>query len=149
MYSPVSLLRVPYKFMERLLHARIDPVIDPKLPKDRRSKRVSATEGRRWTRSPSSPRTSRTRFKLLKRQSLYSSTSRPLTTPFGSADSTSTPPPPPPPRSPSRGLLLEMLTNRSFTYPHQRWSTQPAKETQERCTPRLSAGSHAIQHLRA
>ena len=33
-YRPISLLCVPYKIMERLLHARLDPVIDPKLPKD-------------------------------------------------------------------------------------------------------------------
>ena len=33
-YRPVSLLCVPYKFMERLLHARVDPVIDPKLPNE-------------------------------------------------------------------------------------------------------------------
>ena len=33
-YHPVSLLCVPYKFMERLRHARIDQVIDPKLPNE-------------------------------------------------------------------------------------------------------------------
>ena len=33
-YRPVSLLCVPYEFMELLLHAHIDPVIDPKLPKE-------------------------------------------------------------------------------------------------------------------
>ena len=33
-YRPISLLCVPYKILERLLHAHLDPVIDPKLPKE-------------------------------------------------------------------------------------------------------------------
>ena len=33
-YRPISLLCVPYKVMERLLYARLDPVIDPQLPKE-------------------------------------------------------------------------------------------------------------------
>ena len=33
-YRPISLLCVPYKIMERLLHARLNPVIDPILPKE-------------------------------------------------------------------------------------------------------------------
>lgn len=33
-YRPIALLCVPYKIMERLLHGRLDPVIDPKLPKE-------------------------------------------------------------------------------------------------------------------
>ena len=33
-YRPIALLCVPYKIMERLLHARLDPVIDPILPKE-------------------------------------------------------------------------------------------------------------------
>ena len=36
-YRPISLLCVPHKIMERLLHARLDPGIDPKLPKDQAS----------------------------------------------------------------------------------------------------------------
>ena len=31
-YRPIALLCVPYKFLERLLHTRFDPVIDPQLP---------------------------------------------------------------------------------------------------------------------
>ena len=31
-YRPIALLCVPYKFLERLLHTRLDPVIDPQLP---------------------------------------------------------------------------------------------------------------------
>ena len=31
-YSPISLLCVPYKILERLIHSRIEPVIDPHLP---------------------------------------------------------------------------------------------------------------------
>ena len=31
-YRPIALLCVPYKFIERLLHTRLDPVIDPQLP---------------------------------------------------------------------------------------------------------------------
>ena len=33
-YRPIALLCVPYKILERLLHARLEPVIDPKLPKE-------------------------------------------------------------------------------------------------------------------
>ena len=33
-YRPITLLCVPYKILERLLHARLEPVIDPKLPKE-------------------------------------------------------------------------------------------------------------------
>ena len=33
-YRPIPFLCVPSKITERLLHARLDPVIDPKLPKD-------------------------------------------------------------------------------------------------------------------
>ena len=33
-YCPISLLCVLYEIMERLLHARLDPVIVPKLPKE-------------------------------------------------------------------------------------------------------------------
>ena len=31
-YRPIALLCVPYKFLERLLHTPLDPVIDPQLP---------------------------------------------------------------------------------------------------------------------
>ena len=37
-YRPIALLCVPYKLMERLLHARPDPVIDSQLPNDIREK---------------------------------------------------------------------------------------------------------------
>ena len=33
-YRPIALLCVPYKLMERLLHARLDQVIDPQLPNE-------------------------------------------------------------------------------------------------------------------
>ena len=33
-YRPIALLCVPYKILKRLLHARLEPVIDPKLPKE-------------------------------------------------------------------------------------------------------------------
>ena len=33
-YRPIALLCVPYKIMERLLHARLELVIDPQLPKE-------------------------------------------------------------------------------------------------------------------
>ena len=31
-YRPISLLCVPFKILERLIHSRIDPVVDPQLP---------------------------------------------------------------------------------------------------------------------
>ena len=36
-YQPIALLCVPYKIMERLLHAHFDPVIDPQLLKEQAS----------------------------------------------------------------------------------------------------------------
>ena len=33
-YRPISLLCVPYKILERLIHARFEPLIDPLLPKE-------------------------------------------------------------------------------------------------------------------
>ena len=32
-YRPISLLCVPFKILERLIHSRIDPVVDPQLPR--------------------------------------------------------------------------------------------------------------------
>ena len=31
-YRPFSLLCVPYKILERLIHSRIEPIVDPQLP---------------------------------------------------------------------------------------------------------------------
>ena len=33
-YRPISLLFVPYKILERLIYARVEPLIDPLLPKE-------------------------------------------------------------------------------------------------------------------
>ena len=33
-YRPISLLCVPYKILERLIYARVEPLIDPLLPKE-------------------------------------------------------------------------------------------------------------------
>ena len=33
-YRPISLLYVPYKILERLIYARVEPLIDPSLPKE-------------------------------------------------------------------------------------------------------------------
>ena len=33
-YRPISLLGVPFKILERLIHSRIDPVVDPQLPQE-------------------------------------------------------------------------------------------------------------------
>ena len=33
-YHPISLLCVPYKILERLIHARVDPIVDPLLPRE-------------------------------------------------------------------------------------------------------------------
>ena len=33
-YRPISLLCVPFKILERLIHSRIDPVVDPQLPRE-------------------------------------------------------------------------------------------------------------------
>ena len=32
-YRPISLLYVPYKILERLIYARVEPLVDPLLPK--------------------------------------------------------------------------------------------------------------------
>ena len=32
-YRPISLLCVPYKILERLIYARVEPLVDPLLPK--------------------------------------------------------------------------------------------------------------------
>ena len=34
LYRPISLLCVPFKILERLIHSRIDPVVDPQLPRE-------------------------------------------------------------------------------------------------------------------
>ena len=34
-YRPISLLCVPYKILERLIYARVEPLVDPLLPKSR------------------------------------------------------------------------------------------------------------------
>ena len=33
-YRPISLLFVPYKILERLVHTRVEPIIDPQLPRE-------------------------------------------------------------------------------------------------------------------
>ena len=33
-YGPISLLCVPYKILERLIHARVEPIVDPFLPRE-------------------------------------------------------------------------------------------------------------------
>ena len=33
-YRPISLLCIPFKILERLIHSRIDPVVDPQLPRE-------------------------------------------------------------------------------------------------------------------
>ena len=33
-YRPISLLCLPFKILERLIHSRIDPVVDPQLPRE-------------------------------------------------------------------------------------------------------------------
>ena len=33
-YRPISLFCVPFKILERLIHSRIDPVVDPQLPRE-------------------------------------------------------------------------------------------------------------------
>ena len=33
-YYPISLLYVPYKFVKRLMYNRIEPIVDPLLPKE-------------------------------------------------------------------------------------------------------------------
>ena len=33
-YRPISLLCVPYKILVRLIHARVEPIIDPQLPRE-------------------------------------------------------------------------------------------------------------------
>ena len=33
-YHPISMLCVPYKILERLIHNRVEPIIDPQLPRE-------------------------------------------------------------------------------------------------------------------
>ena len=33
-YQPISLLCVPYKILEKIIYARVEPLIDPLLPKE-------------------------------------------------------------------------------------------------------------------
>jgi len=33
-YRPISLLCVPFKILERLIYARVEPIIDPMLPQE-------------------------------------------------------------------------------------------------------------------
>ena len=33
-YRPISLLCVPYMILERLIHARVEPIVDPLLPRE-------------------------------------------------------------------------------------------------------------------
>ena len=33
-YRPISLLFVPFKILERLIHPRVEPIIDPLLPQE-------------------------------------------------------------------------------------------------------------------
>ena len=42
-YRPISLLCVPYKILERLIYARVEPVIDPLLPKEQAGFRLGKT----------------------------------------------------------------------------------------------------------
>ena len=38
-YRPISLLSVPYKILERLIYTRVEPLIDPLLPKEQAGSR--------------------------------------------------------------------------------------------------------------
>jgi len=42
-YRPISMLCVPFKILETLIYANVEPIIDPLLP---RSRRAFDTEGR-------------------------------------------------------------------------------------------------------
>ena len=33
-YCPISLVCFPYKILERLIHARVEPIVDPLLPRE-------------------------------------------------------------------------------------------------------------------
>ena len=46
-YRPISLFCVPFKIMERLIHSRIDPVVDPQLP---REQPAYVVVDQRWTK---------------------------------------------------------------------------------------------------
>ena len=46
-YGPISLLCVTYKIFERLIHAPVEPIVDPLLP---RSRLGSDREGQPWIR---------------------------------------------------------------------------------------------------
>ena len=82
-YPPVSLLCVPYNFMERLLHARIDPVIDSKLPNKQAGFHHGKSAVDHVTLLTNDIKDT---FQAGDEAGVVF---RPLTTPFGSADSTS------------------------------------------------------------
>ena len=46
-YRPISLLCVPFKILEGLIHSRIDSVVDPQLP---REQSASVVVDQRWTK---------------------------------------------------------------------------------------------------
>ena len=46
-HRPISLLCVPFKILEPLIHSRIDPVVDPQLP---REQSASVVVDQRWTK---------------------------------------------------------------------------------------------------
>ena len=33
-YCPIFLIRVPYKILEKLIHTRVEPIINPQLPRE-------------------------------------------------------------------------------------------------------------------
>ena len=58
-YRPISLLCVPYKILERLIHARVVSVVDPLLPREQAGFRRGRSSGGYWVRQmrqlPGSP----------------------------------------------------------------------------------------------
>ena len=52
-YRPISLLCMPFKLLERMIHGRINPIIDPQLPHEKgwfpQTGWFSDVSGRSWT----------------------------------------------------------------------------------------------------
>jgi len=83
-FRPISLLCVPFKILERLLYARVDPIIDSLLPQ----KQAGFRHGRSTVdQAPWWHRTSRISFCLRRRPELCFSTSQQLTTLYAIAAS--------------------------------------------------------------
>ena len=83
-HPPISSLCVPFKILGRLIHARVEPIIDPLLFG---SRRAFDTGGRPLTNSPCWHKTLRIALQLKRRSELCSSNSQQPMTLYGTVGS--------------------------------------------------------------